>query len=311
MLKEAMAYVVTKPDGKKFIYAPKSDKPYLNQLQQSFPGLEVTTENIVPGYVWSQPKGSGWQIQTVAYKQALRIDEETWDELSSFVHDHYFDYDRDEMIERMIGLFGVFPGMAIEVYDIVSEDIERMGSKKSHIAFPKYLKVGDEVYHPREGEGVVEKVVPGDFHKYKVKFKTGTELGFSQKGVDSELDWWSSSEKEGISGMDLDHTEGKPGGSYEEIFDSLIGSKKFAEEFTVSKENLQKTVSEIVKSKSTKDLVRWIGLAGGKERLLGILKNLSKSFKVEYPDEFFNLIDQASKEWRTAPSSHYLKRYPK
>ena len=112
-----------------------------------------------------------------------------------------------------------------------------------------------------------------------------------------------------VGNIALDRTEGRPGGSYEEFNDALVGAKE-EEGLLFSKENLQKTIDEVVESGSTKEPLRWIGLAGGKDKLLKLLSNLTKSYKVEIPDEFFDIIDEASKEWQAIPEGSMVKTRP-
>lgn len=123
------------------------------------------------------------------------------------------------------------------------------------------------------------------------------------------------------SAINLDKTYGLPGGSNEENMNALIGSIFFNEDasskegdngegLVFSKENIEKTIDDIVDSKDTKDLLRWLGLAGGKRKLLDLLSGVTKNYQVSIPDEFFSLLDEASKEWQAVPEDPYVKTRP-
>jgi len=81
------------------------------------------------------------------------------------------------------------------------------------------------------------------------------------------------------------------------------------QELSFSKESMEKTINDIVKKKDSSILLRWIGLAGGKEKLLTLLTNLSRNFDVELPKKFLNMLDIASKEWRAIPRRRNVKIY--
>ena len=82
-----------------------------------------------------------------------------------------------------------------------------------------------------------------------------------------------------------------------------------AEGLSYSKDSIESTIKDIVEKKDEKKLHRWIGLAGGKEKLLSLLKNLSKSFSASIPDEFYKMLDKVSKDWRAVPRNHQVKIY--
>lgn len=76
-----------------------------------------------------------------------------------------------------------------------------------------------------------------------------------------------------------------------------------------SKESLETTIKDIIKNKDEKSLLRWIGLAGGKEKLMRMINNLSSSFKASIPAEFYKLVDKVSKDWRAIPRNRNIKVY--
>ena len=80
-------------------------------------------------------------------------------------------------------------------------------------------------------------------------------------------------------------------------------------ELSFSKESMQGTIDDIVKLNDTSTLLKWLGLAGGKEKLLSLLKKLASNFDVELTKKFLKLLDQASKEWRAVPRNKYVKVY--
>lgn len=93
------------------------------------------------------------------------------------------------------------------------------------------------------------------------------------------------------------------------IYASLVKDSN-KEDLIVSKETLSNTINEIVESGSTKELLKWIGLAGGKKKLEDILGAFAETYEVDFPDAFFDLLDEASKEWRAVPESSYVGPKP-
>ena len=81
------------------------------------------------------------------------------------------------------------------------------------------------------------------------------------------------------------------------------------EGLSYSKESIESTIKDIVEKKDEKKLHRWVGLAGGKEKLLQLIRNLSKSFSATIPNEFFKMLDKVSKDWRAVPRPKGVKIY--
>lgn len=178
MNKEA-AYLVIKPDGSRFLYAPNADAEYIRKLNLAMPSLKVYTKDIVPPYVWSDPKSYGYKIETIANK---------------------------------------------------------------------------------------------------------------------------------LSTIDLDRTEAKPGSSYEEFRESIASEE--SKPMVFSKDTLQTTIDDIVEKKDTKEIFRWLSLSGGKEKLSRLIKNLASAYTAKIPDEFWNLLNETSKEYNTVPESRYTRNRP-
>lgn len=115
---------------------------------------------------------------------------------------------------------------------------------------------------------------------------------------------------EHIASIDLDKTEAKPGYSYDEFNDAIIAADDSGKGIIYNKESILKSINNIIQTRDIGQLFSWLNLAGGKGKLLNIVNNLSKSFNTDIPDEFYNLLDEASKDWNKIPENKYIKTTP-
>ncbi len=80
----------------------------------------------------------------------------------------------------------------------------------------------------------------------------------------------------------------------------ILGDSKEAISYT--EESLKKSLDEL----DADTALQWIGNAGGKMKLLHLLKNLTENFAVTMPQKAFDAIDEAYKRWKDIPSSRSL-----
>ena len=80
----------------------------------------------------------------------------------------------------------------------------------------------------------------------------------------------------------------------------ILGDNKEAISYT--EESLKKSLDEL----DPDTALQWIGNAGGKMKLLNLLKKLTENFDVTMPQKAFDAIDDAYKRWKDIPSSRSL-----
>ena len=80
----------------------------------------------------------------------------------------------------------------------------------------------------------------------------------------------------------------------------ILGDNKDASSY--SEESLKKSLDEL----DADTALQWIGNAGGKMKLLNLLKNLTDNFNVDMPQKAFDAINEAYKRWKEIPSSRAI-----
>lgn len=78
MADKPTTFIVSKPDNSKFVYTSNKDPQFLYTLKNHFPGMNVRTDsNAVPGYIWSDPKAHGWEVETIREETLVEDGEAT------------------------------------------------------------------------------------------------------------------------------------------------------------------------------------------------------------------------------------------